>query len=139
MRKSFVAAMLGIAVCASSGAFAESAGASSQYIVYNSVSYTWGQATGVDVKPSGGGKYYWVQFYSAPTCLKARWVKDGYTSTQDASSSVGGTAQTIQAGWPGASLGSGFMTGARVRAWMRRCSTTGTTASTYTWTLYDYP
>ena len=58
--------------------------------------------------------------------IKVRWVKCGYTSTQDWASSTGGTAVSIsQWGVINTTLGTNFLYGSCVTSWARALSAVG--------------
>jgi hypothetical protein len=58
--------------------------------------------------------------------VKVRWVKCGYTSTQDTASGVGGTAVNISPlGDTGTNLGTDFLAGSCVTSWARSLSAAG--------------
>ncbi|HCT75286.1 MAG TPA: hypothetical protein DGG94_05710 [Micromonosporaceae bacterium] len=66
------------------------------------------------------GENLYIRFDRTPEAIYIRWVKCGYTSTQDGASSVGGQAKYIGKNSDfGGALGTGFRNGTCVRIWAR--------------------
>ncbi len=69
---------------------------------------------------TAAGENVYIRFDRTPESLYVRWVKCGYTSTQDAPSSVGGHAIFVAKGSNfGGTVGTNFKAGTCVRLWAR--------------------
>lgn len=79
-----------------------------------------------DLRATAAGENLYIRFDRTPEAIYIRWVKCGYTSTQDAASSVGGAARYIAKNSDfGGALGTGFRNTTCVRIWARAASRLG--------------
>jgi hypothetical protein len=69
---------------------------------------------------TSAGENVYIRFDRTPESLYVRWVKCGYTSTQDGASSVGGQAKFVAKDSNfGGAIGTNFVNGSCVRLWAR--------------------
>jgi hypothetical protein len=69
---------------------------------------------------TGAHENLYIRFDRTPEAFHVRWVKCGYTSTQDAASSVGGNAVYVPKEVDfGGAVGNNFKNGSCVRLWAR--------------------
>lgn len=71
-----------------------------------------------------GYNMYWRVDNGISTNVYGRWVKCGYSSTQDTASSVGGSARTTGATPYQGEVGTSFIAGACTKLWNRKVSVT---------------
>jgi hypothetical protein len=82
----------------------------------------WEWITG-DMSATATGEDLYIEFDRIPRPIYIKWVKCGYTATQDAASSVGGAARYIAnlGDYPNV-VGTNFINGSCVRIWARAAS-----------------
>lgn len=73
-----------------------------------------------DLHSDGNGQNVYIRFDRVPESLYVKWVKCGYSATQDGASSVGGRAVYVRRGSSvGGAVGTNFRNGSCVRLWAR--------------------